>query len=380
MWQVPHAWAIKARQSQVPALWHFGPSDVAAKVKARHRPGWRWFSDDISKYDQSVSDKHQRELAELVIGPLVGFTAAAFKLQWKDLPLLGPPLSTSFEAFLYDKKGMTPSGDLMTALDGTLINFARILHCMAVATGRSLREVLAGRDIWWACLVQGDDTVLGVSGPFDEEKYITASTLLGYGTKMVPGVVFLMHAVDPVSGRWAPLASRVFQQTVFNEYGGTSPAVELFSFIARTPPHFWRDNPWAEEVGRLFSDGECFSRYRVTPFTANSALEDPVFVTDLAADLKQVRARADRFKNVGAAALPRGPLSDVVARLLDDRSEVELPRLQPEDAWLAAQRLASFLALPKEERPDSLPILGGGADEYIHYLQEGKFDNADQEE
>jgi hypothetical protein len=338
-------------------------------------------SDDISKYDQSVSDAHQQELIDLVAAPLVGTDAAAFKRQWKDLPLLGPPTQLGAEAFLYRKKGMTPSGDLMTALDGTIINFARVLRCMRAATGRSLRAVLGGMGVWWACLIQGDDTVLGIGAPFDEGKYVATSKELGYETKVVPGVVFLMHAVDPANGTWAPLASRVFQQSVFNEYPGQSPAVELFSFIARTPPHFWQANPWATEVASMLADGECFERYRVTPTTAHLALSDPEFATDLARDLRLVRARADRFKNVDAGSLPRGPLSDVAAALLDDRAEVNLPQMPTAAAWLAAQRLAAWMANPADER-GPLPFLGPDADNYLTYIQqkETEPDDADQEE
>jgi hypothetical protein len=379
MWQVPHAWKIKARQRAIPQLQHFGPADCAEKVSAWHTPGMMWISDDISGFDQSVSDAHQREMIAEVYSPIIGQDASAFMLDWKDVPLLGPGLDTSHEGFLYRKLGMTASGDLKTALDGTVINFARLLRCVAVATGHTLAATVAGLGRWWHCLVQGDDTVLGCSVPFDRAKYVATSEALGYATKLQDGVVFLMHAFLPATGAWAPLASRVFQQSVFNEYGGESPAVELFSFIARTPDHFWNRNPWADRVTGLFADGSAFVRYGVTPRTAHSAMTNPTFMADLAKDLGLIKGRAERFKSVEDSMFNKTYLSDAVARLLDDRSEIELPRLTPAEAWDAAQRLAQYMAIPGDDRPRQLPTLGGPADDYLTYVQTGEHHDIENE-
>jgi len=371
MKQVPWAWTIKARQSQIPFLWHYGPEDVAAKLFALHRRGWQWFSDDISGYDQSVSDTHQRELLKHVIQPLAGEEAARFKLAWKDIPLLGPPLDRSAEAFLYSKKGMTPSGDLMTALDGTLINFARVLRCVARASGATLRATLDGLGHWWACLVQGDDTVLGVRSGFNLAQYAVESEALGYKTKLLPGAVFLMHHITPETGDWAPLAARVFQQTVFNEYPGVSMAVELFSWVARTPGQFWMRNPWAPEIAQALAGAPAFTRYGVGPTTASRALANPEFVRDLERDLRVTKARSDRFKS---ASLPRSGLSDAVAALLDDRAEIDLPHVDPGQAKSAALTLAHYLGTPEADRPGRLPSLGPDLDAYLAYIT-----NPDQE-
>lgn len=368
MMQVPWAHALKYRQAQVPNLWHLGPADVASKLRAWHGRGWAWWSDDISKYDQSVSDTHQRELSQTVIARFAGSEAARFKLKWKDLPLLGPGLDTGSEGFLYKKLGMTPSGDLLTAFDGTFINFARIIRCMRAITGKSAEEVLQGLNSWWACVVQGDDTVIGMErGLMKTDVYVETSAELGYSTKLVEGAVFLMHHIRPSSGEWAPLASRVFQQTAFNEYPGVSPAVELFSYIARTGAAFWRSNPWAERVTALLQDGEPFSKYGVTPFTAATALTNPRFINDLQHELGLTSHRAERFKSLDTDWIA-SHVSDAAAALLDDRAELPLPPVAPVTAWSAAQRLAGYMAIPSDLRPRHLPSLPGDAQTYLDYV------------
>lgn len=366
--QVPWAWRLKSRQAQFSSLWHYGPADVAEKLKFWHRPGWGWWSDDIAGYDQSVCDTHQRELAEIVISPIAGSDAAKYKLLWKDIPLLGPGLHSGDEGFIYSKEGMTPSGDLLTAFDGGSINFARVLFCVQRMTGRSLTQVLAGLNVWWAVCIQGDDTVLGMdTALFNEKRYVEASEYLGYTTKLVQGAVFLMHHFDPPTGRWAPLASRVFAQSVFNEYPGRAPAVELFSFIARTPNIFWRNNPWAESATRLLADGEPFTRYGVNPQTAQVALQDPVFMADLERELRTTPKRAERF---GPASWLGAHVSKAVAQLLDDRAEQDLPNITPTEAWDTAQRIAAFMAFKEDERPDSLKLRPAGS-AYLKYMTTG---------
>lgn len=353
MWQATNVAAFKTRIVQIPFFYHRGPADVAAKVKSVHRRGWVWFSDDISGYDQSVSDTHQRELAREVIAPLAGGDFAAYKLQWKDIPLLGPPLSRSAEGFLYTKKGMTPSGDLMTAVDGTLINAARVIRAVAVASGMTEEHARQSWGSRWCAFIQGDDTILGFEkGLIDMDKYVEVSEGLGYKTKLVAGVVFLMHLIDPETGRWTPLASRVYQQTVFNEYGGRAPCVELLSFVARATPRFMAENPWADEVLRMVGDGECFTRYGVTPWTATRALTDPVFVADLEAELPTVPHADKRFKDIDHSLL-----SDSVSRLLskDDSSPLLGPQITRNEARTAALRIAAHMAVDKEERQTTLP-------------------------
>jgi hypothetical protein len=377
MWQLHDVSRFKTRIQQIPFFYHRGAKDIAAKVRGVHRPGWTWVSDDISGYDQSVSDKHQRELANLIWARLISGDFSSFKNSWKDLPLLGPPLQLGQEAFVYIKRGMTPSGDLTTALDGTLINAARVLHCAARAMGTTARMA---REAWgssWCAFIQGDDTILGFkSDAFDVAQYEAASAELGYDTKVVPGVVFLMNLIEPTTGTWAPLASRVFQQTVFNEYGGRHPAVELFAFIARTPNQFWRVNPWADEVARLIADGECFSHYRVTPQTAREVFSSPVYMADLERELRTTPHRDERFKAVD----PSG-LSSAVSALLGSAADFALPTVSPHDAFDAAKRVAHFIGLSEEERPPQsvgIPGLPAPLESYYKLLQ-GKEDPDDEQ-
>jgi len=266
---------------------------------------------------------------------------------------------------------MTPSGDLTTAMDGTLINAARVLTAVAAAMGVTPR---VARERWgstWCAFIQGDDTILGFErGTLDIDKYEAESRRLGYSTKIVEGVVFLMHLIRPTSGSWTPLVARVFQQTVFNEYGGRHPAVELFSFIARATPQFWDVNPWSGQIDRMLRDGECFSRYGVRPFEARRALKDPVFQAELAEQLKTVPQRDVRFQGVDLSGL-----SDAAASLLAEASETTpLPLVSREVALTGARRLAAFIATPAEDRPSGhIPHLHSDLQEYYdHITQKGE--------
>jgi len=92
---------VKGRLRRCPHLWHFGPQDIAFKVHAWHRPGMKWYSDDISGYDQSVSPLHLGELNSHVIVRFAGAEAAVWKQFWNAAPLLGPAVREAYAAYLY---------------------------------------------------------------------------------------------------------------------------------------------------------------------------------------------------------------------------------------------------------------------------------------
>ena len=256
----------------------------------------------------------------------------------------------------------------MTAFDGTVINAARVLRCVALATGMTLEATAASWGSRWAAFIQGDDTIIGAPAGFiDFDKYEEASAALGYKTKLIDGCVFLMHLIDPSTGRFSPLASRVFQQTVFNEYGGRHPSVELFSYMARATPGFIANNPWATRVEEMIKDGECFTRYGVIPVNFRAALRDPVFMEDLQRELLTTPNAADRFKDVS-----RSGLSDAVSALLTNADEVELPTVTAEEAWDAAQRVAAFMAIPAEQRTSTLPQLPLPLQDYYNRITQGE--------
>jgi len=377
MWQLRGVAELKRWIMNVPAFYHKGPAHVARKVAAVHRDDWLWHSDDISAYDQSVSDTHQRELYSLVYAPLLKGTGLSslvdFKLAWKDTPVLGPPHWTSDRAFLYDKRGMTASGDLTTAADGTVINAARILRCVARAAKITVTQAAASWGRSWAAFIQGDDTVIGFRrGWLDIGTYETVSAELGYKTKVVPGVIFLMHLIDPPTGRWCPLASRVFQQTVFNEYGGRHPVIELFAFAARATPEFWGTNPWALEIAKTVADGECFQHYRTTPQLARSAIASPLVQHDLEEQLPGTPNLDTRFASVDLPGL-----SDAVHSLLARDQTTPLPQVTPVVAWRGARALAEYMAKPASTRPAEIPDLGSELRDYYNVLSGRKGSDAD---
>jgi len=355
---------------------HNGHADVSAKLRAHYKPGRDVVSDDISSFDMSVSFNHQAEMDEYLWVPLLGREVAAFKAQVRQLPLLIPPIYTNDQAFACTRHGTTASGDLTTALDGGWINEARILTALARAKGWSVAAVDAcfGREIYY--LVQGDDTVIEADRGFvNFDKYAAESQALGYSTKLQPGAVFLMTLHDPASGMWCPLASRVFQQTVFNEYGGTSTAMEVFSWIARTPPEFWQHNPWARNVAEALRHSHAFEEWAVTPTTAIRAFDSHEYNRALAATLMaapKATARA-RMMPGTQTLIDAGKISDAASALLrGDDDAKDLPIITHAEAKTAALTLAEWLGQYRTDREvqkvADLTLGSAAANDYLAYI------------
>jgi len=365
---------------------HYGAADVADKLHRNYHHGWEVYSDDISAFDKSVAQTHQTEMDEEIYARVLGRQTVQMKQWARHLPLLSPPLATDMAAFAYKRVGTTASGDLTTALDGTFINEARILHCVARASGRSLRNTWDALGSSWYYLVLGDDTVLMWAKGFAKpELYVQASESLGYTSKLQHGAVFLMHLHDPATGAWTPLASRVLQQTLFNEYGGGSSALEAFAFISRTPQAFWTVNPWAAYVGRLLADTGCFREWRVHPRTAANLLRNYAFLSQVTEDAKRTPYARERFKGAASALdlSPHDLVSEAAARLLRS-AEAPLPQLEPSDAADAARSLASFMAVPVAERKSRGMLrphfTSDEAEAYYTYITTGEYEDGHDDE
>lgn len=353
------AWAnvLKAALYTHYSFYHPGGAPaVADKIRRMDSPDSQWLSDDITAFDTNVRHQHQLELATCIHGPIASDRWREFKAHWTVLPLLGPPIQGGSEAYLYTKRGGTPSGSIDTAIDGTLINAARIIMAVAAATRRSPRQVWHAKGSWWDLLCLGDDTLLRVPKNFDQAVYVRESERLGYPCRLSPHMVFLMNAFGR-QGQWAPLATRVFQQTVFHEYGGGGPAAELFSFIARTSTGFWTLNPWASLVADLVGDAEPFARYKVTPVTAARALNDPVFTTDLARELHLKPARSKLLEMEEHHNLPPA-LSLFAARLLSRplRPDATLPAIKARETDI--MQIARYMGKTQEERQSAGELTG----------------------
>jgi len=374
MAQKARADELKRRMKHIPHFYHpGGPAAVGRKVAARQGTGCRLLSDDITAFDNNVRPNHLDEYARVLNAQIGGPEWRDFKYEWGRMPLLGPPVTSGSEAFLWRRSGGIASGTIDTSLDGTLINAARVVTSVAAAVGRSPAATWAGRGTWWSFFCQGDDTLLSVPEVgFNDEKYIETSNALGYPCKLSESVIFLMHSYFP-DGRYSPLASRVYMQTVFNEYGGQPPACELFAFIARTPPAFWLHNPWCDTVTAPLAKAEPFTRYGVTPRTARRALTDPRFVQDLRVATKQ-KAGSDAATRIAQRSFE--PLvSDFAAAQLSLRLDDTAPLADTVPASAAesdALKIASYLALTEDERPDKLTGLSSFTQNLIDTIQ-GEF-------
>lgn len=340
--------ALKGVVYQLPQLYHpGGPSRVASRVAARASMGTRLMSDDVTSYDTNVRPNHLASFRKR-LHALFGFEGwEDFKSHWGDMSLLSPSLTTTDEAWLYTRRGGIASGTIDTSVDGTLVNAARVLTCVAYAMGRSIKETWGARGTWWDFFVQGDDTLLDIPPHMSETKYVEKSNALGYPCKLDAAPIFLMHVYDR-GGGFAPLASRVYQQTVFNEYGGECEEVELLSFAARTE-HLWGRNPWAGVVDRMLGDGPCFRKYQVRPSAALSAISKPEFMLGLNKALRSSRKRKveARLRDIA----DRSPLlSDYASRLLSPEY-APLSTADRDTARSDSLKIAGYMGLSEDERP-----------------------------
>jgi hypothetical protein len=377
MMQLPSIAPLKVAITKSGALYNRGPGDVAQRARAFWlRARGKWWSDDLSSFDQSVSDEHQRAMIELVYRPLLGDWFAEFNLATKDLPLISGPLDSDDAAFIYHKKGQTASGDVKTAIDGGVINGHRIYESMAAGLGCTVREAEATEGTAWIFFCQGDDTLFSVADgvPFNIDAYVARSESLGFKTKLQDGAVFLMHHIDYERGVAVALASRVFQQTVFNEYGGEAPEMELASYVARASRA--TKNPWYKGIERLiFEQHEARWPWPVrTLEDATLRLATPEVQERLAFLTKAKPRLASRFR-----ALPPSAVSDLLLHLYsgeDEGVDVDAVGIHSTDAESDAYRLAEWMSLKKDARPES-PNLSFDLRDLVRSLSEPDDDSGE---
>lgn len=350
---------LRAAIAGVPNFKHYGPDDILSKLLPFR--DFIWWSDDISAFDQSVSLVHQQALARIVYSAFVDPATIAFDAWFKQLPVLSPPLSGAGRAFLYDKSGMTASGDLLTGLDGTVINCARIFECAAAAMGCSVSEAKRRLGVTWFFLLQGDDTVIGhaPSQPWDHSAYVARSEALGYKTKLVRGIVFLMHAFDLRLRRWAPLAARILANTLLPEFAPGGHYIALYALAARLR---WgiatRVNPWGHQLWHSIRKGEPVVRFGIRQEAElYSLVASPGFIKELARELA-VDPKVVRRLGVDLDVRTPTALSDLFAQLMtNDTLSIDIAG----DAIAlaaTASALGRWLGRPSEDK-GPLPNMPG---------------------
>jgi len=230
-------------------------------------PGAQVFSDDISSFDLSVRRSHQEALAHHVYSRWWPPATIDLWLNAQRMGVLGPPLSTASRGFLYTRDrrgGATTSGIITTTVDGTLINWARALTCAGAALGVSPRAALRLlRERRWGLKIWGDDTVTILPRGASLQKYHEAGAATGFTAKAQEGITFLMKHYDMTSRSVFPLATRVIQQTLWNERGGRTEEIELLGLFSRTTG--LEANPLGQEAWSIVAqDAAPLRRYGVT--------------------------------------------------------------------------------------------------------------------
>lgn len=242
---------------------HHGPAEVAHKLATlRQRvavsTGDRDIAvleDDISGFDQSVSSEHQRALAAQVYSLRLSPDWVEGWKMCNRLPVYTPPIQDGWEATAFERPvgGMTTSGMITTTIDGTLINVARIMHCVMRIMGyASTDEALARLKRYeWAFLAFGDDTLVILPRRYlDADAWRDASAEFGFRCKIREGATFLMKFSTP-DGHWMPVTSRIFQRTVGGERPPSDPAPWLAGLLVRSTGV--NRNPRAPDLARALN-------------------------------------------------------------------------------------------------------------------------------
>jgi hypothetical protein len=334
--------------------------DIAGAVNRISAP--YTFSDDISGFDQSVRRSHQLAIAQHIYSRYWPPHIVDLWLNSQKIPILAPPLTANDRAFMYTRPdgGVTTSGIITTSLDGTLINLARAVTAYGAATNVSPTAAftaLVARK--WLIKAWGDDTVMVVPPSFDEEQYQQANNELGYSTTPVEGATFLMKHYDLSRRAVYPIATRVFQQTVWNEKGGRTPEIELLGLFVRTSG--FNANPhWRECWEMITQEVAPLEHYKITTREQlGGVIQDPGFKQRL---LAGVRANPNVVADWIAKAA-RGHVEDVALLAwlgalvgADPEREAKLDLSVVEgttakEANSMMHSLASYLSQPAEARP-----------------------------
>jgi len=329
--------------------------------RARAGRGCLTFSDDISGFDQSVRRSHQESIARHIYSRYWPPDAINLWLEAQRMPVLGPPLTAGARAWMYTRPhgGVTTSGIITTTLDGTLINLARAITTVAMANrwsvAASFAALIAGA---WGIKVWGDDTVMTVQRGFSLERYTEANLTLGYSTAPVRGATFLMKHYDLTYRRVFPLATRILQQTFWNEKGGRTEEIELLGLFVRTTG--FHLNPLGRDCWALLTErAPLLDRWHVTTREQLASLmEDPGFRSRLDAGIRanlnivaEWLSRAERGHTEDEALIRW--LSALLGRHPSDRAELDIGNamaLTIQEATQKAHQLGGYLARRVDDR------------------------------
>jgi hypothetical protein len=324
-------------------------------------PDARVFSDDISGFDLSVRRKHQIELADHVYREYWDGAQTDLWLGAQQMPILGGPIHVNAKGYLYYRPhgGATTSGIITTTSDGTYINLARVVICTAAACGWTVPDAfrrLKARQ--WDARVWGDDTVLTVPPSFNEDKYREESLALGYTSALIPGATFLMRYYDFTRRAVYPLATRILQQTFWNEKGGRSEAIELLGLYSRTTG--FEMNPHHHMIWEMLGeDAPIMKKWNVhNRMSIERTLADPGFRLILAQDVKaNPRFLADLIGRAERHPEERDLLawiSHILGPTSLDSGTMDITRplaLAHAVAHRRSLELSSYLATPVDDRP-----------------------------
>jgi hypothetical protein len=188
------------------------------------------YSDDASNFDDSVHYIHLKDMYDMLAWP-DGPKRRAMRMT--SAPILGAPLFSGEDAFLYSRKGTVASGTITTTLEGSLINFASVVEAVAASSGWGIEKTIqfhqSGR---WFVKIQGDDVLLVLPQDIDFDTYRATSNELGFTKNIEKFPIFLQTWYNNVTD-FHNLAGRAIMMSMSRERRAAGPATELFGMAIR---------------------------------------------------------------------------------------------------------------------------------------------------
>lgn len=223
--------------------------EIFRKTGAKIRAGWHTYEDDISRYDLSVNDDHQR-LCYAFYDALLGGDGDLSRAG-ESIPHAINRLEKVFTAdvstgLIFTPSGITRSGSQLTTADGTILNMLRIMFVlvkMGAPVGDVAKMMVDGTPVLvdgvrLIILVQGDDVLILSEAPLSRDfgrKYASATVEFGFDTELLPGSNFLKRYVrlaSPAQPSGPMMPSRALLVGLLREHDN-HPAIEGIGALVR---------------------------------------------------------------------------------------------------------------------------------------------------
>lgn len=227
---------VKDVVTSIAGLKHSHTSITESQVRAALSSGFIAKAEDISGFDLSVSDKMLEQIYDIYED---AFPEERNYISFARRNFYQPVASPGFSKGVinaYERSGIVSSGDIMTSMNGCIINLLRMIFSLT-ANGEfknyevAVSSILNGRHPF---LIWGDDTVLFTKKPIDTDRWKEINGEIGFKTDLEPEVLFLMKRYNRGSLPAHTPISRLIMQTIGREHAYVGPYSAMIGLYHRS--------------------------------------------------------------------------------------------------------------------------------------------------